>query len=217
VNAADPDDRDVPAGEFSAWLAAMQAALRGERSADVPCGDCTACCRSSQFVHIGPDETDTLAHIPSALLFAAPRLPKGHVLMGHDDEGRCPMLVDDRCTIYEHRPRTCRTYDCRVFPAAGVMPDDEPAKGAIAERARRWRFAESDDDARLRHEAVRAAARFVREHHAAFPADAAPVTTTQLAVAAVALHELFLGTDPASGRGALVEPMVEAVGVRLRR
>ena len=33
---------------------------------------CTACCTSSQFVHIEPDETDTLAHIPAALRFPAP-------------------------------------------------------------------------------------------------------------------------------------------------
>ena len=36
---------------------------------DVPCNGCTACCRSSQFVHVGPDEADTLAHIPAELLF----------------------------------------------------------------------------------------------------------------------------------------------------
>ena len=54
----------------------MQAALRGERSADVPCGDCTRCCTSSQFIHIAPDEVETLAHIPVELLFPAPRLPR---------------------------------------------------------------------------------------------------------------------------------------------
>ena len=30
------------------------------------------------------------------------------------------MLVDGRCSIYEHRPRTCRTYDCRIFTATGL-------------------------------------------------------------------------------------------------
>ena len=57
--------RPLDAGRFSTWLADMEAALRGERDADVPCDGCTACCTSSQFVHIGPDETDTLAHIPA--------------------------------------------------------------------------------------------------------------------------------------------------------
>ncbi len=71
------EDEPLEAGDFSAWLAGMQAALRGEGESDVPCGTCTACCTSSQFVHIEPDETDTLAHIPKELLFPAPRAPAG--------------------------------------------------------------------------------------------------------------------------------------------
>jgi hypothetical protein len=114
------EHEDLPAGEFSAWLHGMQRALRSERGSEVPCGGCTACCTSSPFVHIGPDEVETLARIPSELLFPAPRMPVGHVLLGYDDHGRCPMLTDDRCSIYENRPRTCRTYDCRVFPATGL-------------------------------------------------------------------------------------------------
>jgi uncharacterized protein len=145
------DEADVAAGEFSEWLSAMTSALRGERSADVPCDGCTACCRASQFVHIASDETDTLAHIPAELLLPAPGRP-GHVLLGYDERGHCPMLVDDRCTIYEHRPRTCRTYDCRVFAATGVTPD--ASQPAIAARVSTWRF---DVDDRARWESVRAA------------------------------------------------------------
>ena len=113
------DESDLSAGDFSTWVIEMQGALRGGQS-DVPCGGCTACCTSSQFIHIGPDETETLSHIPTELMFPAPRAPAGHVLLGYDENGHCPMLIDDQCSIYEHRPRTCRTYDCRVFPAAGL-------------------------------------------------------------------------------------------------
>ena len=134
----------------------------------MPCHGCTACCRSSQFIPIGPDEVDTLAHIPKALLFPAPRVPRGHYVLGYDERGHCPMLVDDRCSIYEHRPRTCRTYDCRVFPAAGVTPD-EPL---VAERSERWRFSYPTDADRSAHEAVRAAARAERGVE---PAAATPV------------------------------------------
>ena len=133
------EDAPLPAGPLSAWLDGMQRALRDGDAADVPCGDCTACCTSSQFVHIAPDETDTLASIPVALLFPAPGAPPGHVVLGYDEHGRCPMLVDARCSIYEHRPRTCRTYDCRIFAATGVEVD-EPALVDIGRRARRWRF-----------------------------------------------------------------------------
>ena len=36
------DARDLPAGEFSAWMKAVQLAIRGEGASDVPCGSCTA-------------------------------------------------------------------------------------------------------------------------------------------------------------------------------
>ena len=58
-------DADAPldAGAFGAWLDGMAGALAGGRESDVPCGGCTGCCTSSQFVHVGPDEVDTLARI----------------------------------------------------------------------------------------------------------------------------------------------------------
>jgi Fe-S-cluster containining protein len=151
------EDGPLAAGRFSTWLAAMERALDGDADADVPCGDCTACCTSSQFVHIEPDEVDTLAHVPAALRFPAPRLPTGHVLLGFDERGHCPMLVDGACTIYDHRPRTCRTYDCRVFTAAGVEPDAS-RQPAIARRAQRWRFELPTELDREQVAAVRAAA-----------------------------------------------------------
>lgn len=194
----------IDAGPFSAWLDAFGPALRGDVDADVACGGCTACCSSSQFVHIAPDETDALAHIPAQLLFPAPRAPHGHVLLGYDERGRCPMLGDAGCTIYAHRPRTCRTYDCRVFPATGV-PTDKPL---VAARAERWRFghptARDADD----HAAVRAAAAWLRHHGGDLPADAVPTSATQAAVLAVALHGAFAG-------GAA--PDTEAVRLELRR
>jgi Fe-S-cluster containining protein len=183
------DSDRLSAGSFAAWLDGMQAALRGEREADVPCGGCTACCASSQFVHIGPDETDTLAHVPAELLFPAPRMPKGHVLMGYDRQGRCPMLVDAGCSIYEHRPRTCRTYDCRVFPAAGIEPDEVQVQ--IATRTRRWEFDHPTARDRQAHDAVRAAGAFLRDHPDPETGEPPPASRTRLAVRAVELHQLF--------------------------
>ena len=175
-------DGDLPAGGFSSWLRAMQAALRGEVDAAVPCGCCTACCTSSQFVPIGPDETDTLANIPKPLLFPAPRLPKGHFVLGYNERGHCPMLIDGRCSIYEHRPRACRTYDCRIFAATGLEVDAEaPTKAEIAARVSRWRFSFPTDDDRRRHAALRTAVRSVR----------AP-SVTELAVRAIESHDEFL-------------------------
>ncbi len=188
----------LAAGDFAAWMVEIRAAIRGDGVADVPCGGCTACCTSSQFVHISPDETDTLAHIPAELLFAAPRLPRGHVLLGYDDRGHCPMLIDNRCSIYEHRPRTCRTYDCRVFPATGVALDDDD-KVLIARQARRWRFSFGVGDGQ--YEAAHSAAKYLHDH-----ADG-PTTSTQFAVTAIELHDEFLDGEP--------DP--DAIRVRLTR
>ena len=127
----------LAAGSFRAWRAEFLAALDGAGSVDVPCGSCTACCRSRYFITIEPDEREALARIPKPLLVPAPGKPKGHVVMGFDQEGRCPMLGEHGCTIYEHRPRTCRSYDCRVFAATGVVPTGKPH---IAAQAARWEF-----------------------------------------------------------------------------
>jgi hypothetical protein len=164
-------------------------------------------------VHIGPDETETLSRIPGELLFPTPRMPTGHVLLGYHQDGHCPMLVGDRCSIYEHRPRTCRTYDCRVFPAAGIdMSDDD--KALIAERARRWRFDYPTDTDRVEHDAVRAAARFVQEHRDVLPEGSVPTNPTQLAVLAVEVHDAFLSRD-GEGRAMAVEPDVADLRARL--
>ncbi len=187
----DPAREEAPidAGELAPWAAGMQAALRNERDADVPCDGCTACCRSSQFVPIEPDETDTLARVPAELRFPAPRRPRGHVLLGYDERGHCPMLVDDACSIYAHRPRACRTYDCRVFAATGVELG-EPEKSEIARRVRRWRFRIATTSDRACAEALDTAAQHVRGQGGA----AAPVTATELAVRAVESHDRFLPT-----------------------
>jgi Fe-S-cluster containining protein len=210
------DGRQIAAGDFSTWMDEIQGALRGERGSDVPCGSCTACCTSSQFIHIAPDETGTLARIPEGLLFPAPHSPRGHVLLGYDHNGHCPMLVDNQCSIYTHRPRTCRTYDCRVFPAAGLDPEDDD-KVLIAERARRWEFSYATEDGRTQHAAVRAAAAFLGERADDLPTDAIPTTTTQLAVRAIELHDMFVNRDEVTGETSLEERDLDAVRVQLTR
>ncbi len=212
-----PAAAELAAGDLSDWLVRMQGALHGDGSVDVPCGTCTACCTSSQFVHIAPDETDALARIPAALLFPAPGLPRGHVLLGYDEHGRCPMLAAGRCSIYEDRPRTCRTYDCRVFAASGVEVDEQ-AKSGIAERVRRWRFDMPDPSDARRLAAVRSAAAFVTGHPGLLPEGVAPVTATQLAVLAVEIHDMFLVPPGDADGPSVVEPEPEALrGEVLRR
>ncbi len=192
------DDYELPAGDFSSWLNHVHGAIRGDNDARVPCDGCTACCTASQFVHIGPEEADTLAHIPAELLFPAPRSPRGHVVLGYDEQGHCPMLVDGACSIYDHRPRTCRSYDCRVFAAAGVEPTDAD-KARIGDRARRWRFSYPTAADRALHDTVRAAAQFVRDRPDALPPEQRPANETQLAVLAVERYGELHEGSPADG------------------
>lgn len=201
------DAPDLDAGDLTTWLRGLPAAIAGQVDADVPCGTCTGCCTSSQFITIDPDEADALAHIPAELRFPAPGGPPGRVLLGYDERGHCPMLVDGACRIYEHRPRTCRTYDCRVFPAAGLEPD-EATKAAIADRVRRWRFTYDDDPdgGPVRHAAVQATAAFVQARLGEWPAGTLPSTTTHQAVLATQLHHLFVATDARTGALTLVDP-----------
>lgn len=201
---------EIPAGDFSNWLTGIQCALDGQGESDVPCGGCTACCRSSQFINIAPDETDTLGHIPAQLLFAAPGRPEGHVLLGYDEQGACPMLVDDRCSIYDHRPRSCRIYDCRVIPAGGVELDD-PDKADVAARAQRWSFYYACDTDRHRHDAVKAAARFLLANRGVLPDDLVHLQTTQLAVLAIEVHRVFLRTDDETNQCVLASPGPDVV------
>ncbi|MDQ2727267.1 MAG: YkgJ family cysteine cluster protein [Actinomycetota bacterium] len=204
----------LAAGGFSSWTAGMLGAIRGQHASDVPCEGCTACCTSSQFVHIGPDETDTLAHIPAEVLFPAPRRPAGHVILGYDERGHCPMLVDGRCSIYEHRPRTCRTYDCRVFPAAGLAPAGDD-KILIARQARRWQFSYGTPADRDRHEAVQAAATFLARHTELLPPGASTADATQLAVLAIEIHDLFASSTGDASGSVVGEPDPEVVRARL--
>ena len=203
------DGTPLDAGRFSAWLDAVHRVLREGGTSDVPCGSCTACCTSSQFVHIAPDEVGALGEIPAELLFPAPRLPVGHVLMGYDENGHCPMLVDGACSIYEHRPRTCRTYDCRVFAASGLEFGD-PAKAAIDDRVRRWQFQLVDGTDLAELDAVRSAARLLHELE---PRS----TITERTLAAIEIHDQFLAMDPGGQGCAAVTPDPESVRVELRR
>jgi Fe-S-cluster containining protein len=178
---------------------------------DVPCGTCTACCTSSQFVHIAPDERETLARIPRALLFPAPGLPNGNVVMGYDEQGHCPMFRDGACSIYEHRPRTCRTYDCRVFTAAGVEPD---GRSAITQRVREWRFEMAGAEDETLRSAVQAAAAYLRANAGALPRGSVPGNPTQLASLAVRLREVFL--ERSADRGLrVVTPALDTVAAAL--
>ena len=142
------------------------------------------------FIPIKPEETQTLQRIPRALLFPAPGLPKGHVLMGYDDQGRCPMLVDNECSIYEDRPQTCRDYDCRVFAATGVAVDPR-TQAEIANRVDAWTFDYESEGSRDQHRIVQEAAAFLQENRDLLTPGSLPSYPVQLAALAITIYKLF--------------------------
>ena len=202
---------DLPAGRFSSWLSRTRSAQQEKGTADVPCGECVACCTSSYFIHIGPSESRTLSRIPTELLFPAPGLASGNVLLGYDEGGRCPMLVDRACSIYEHRPQTCRGYDCRVFAAAGIEAGGSD-KELIERRARRWRFSYPGKLDRSKHLAVQAAATFLRQHADSLPDGFVPGNPAQLAVLAIKVYGVFVDPTDGSGGPARAPADVDAAG-----
>lgn len=120
-----------------------------------------------------------------------PGFPPGHLTVQPRPDGLCPMLHAGRCTIYHVRPQTCLDYDCRIFAAAGI----DAGKPIIDKRVREWRFSYPSATDRLEHEAVQAAASFIREHRDSFSVRV-PSAPMGIAVFAIKAYAVFL--DPAA-------------------
>ena len=169
------DGGDLDAGDFLAWVTGMQAALRSEQSSPT-CNSCAACCRSSQFIHIAPDETDTLAHIPAELLFPRRSARPATSSSATTNAGiaRCWSTTSARSTSIAHRPVAPTTV--RVFPAAAVEIEDA-AKAHLAQQTRRWRFSYPAPDDRRRHDAVRGRGVSPANRKTSSPPTSSPRTT----------------------------------------
>jgi uncharacterized protein len=190
----DPIDTPIAAGAFGAWLKQMRASLQGDVGTDVPCGDCRGCCVSSYFIPVRSTDVQARAVIPIKLLVRAPNQPADQLMMGYREDGTCPMLVERECSIYQQRPQTCRDYDCRIFAAAGIEAGDE-TKTVINERVRAWRFSYEGDLDKHAHQAVLAAANFIKNKRDCFPSSRAPTAPTGIAVLAIKSYSVFLNAE----------------------
>lgn len=178
-----------PAGDFGGWLADMRAVLRGERDAQVPCDGCVGCCVSAYPVPLRPADRAALERVPARYL----SLPAdgGMARMSPREDGTCPMLEAGKCRIYLQRPQTCRDYDCRIYTAAGLVPDGE--RPVIRERVLEWRFGYVDEAARQAAQAVRRAAAFIVQNAAEFPPAVRAHSATAAAVLAIKTYASFVG------------------------
>jgi uncharacterized protein len=198
----------IDAGAFGEWLAAMRAVLRGERSADVPCGECVGCCVSSYPVPLRPTDRVALERLPAEHLHL-PATPGGLAWMGYRKDGTCPMLCAGNCVIYVDRPQTCRNYDCRIYAAVGLLPDGD--RPVIRQRIAAWRFEFGSPEECKSAEALRQAADFIRSHSALFPAAMRAGSATAAAVLAVKTWELFLELEQDPEIGSSPEKLVQQV------
>ena len=196
ISAAQTLPAHIDAGDFATWLSQTRAMLRGEAGPEVPCGDCVGCCVSSYPVPVRTHESASLAAIPIQHLASS---ANHHALIIALPDGRCPMLNADAkgCSIYSHRPLTCRDYDCRIFAAAGIAAGSDD-RSVINARVREWRFSYRDTSDRLTHEAVKSAAAFIRSEAQRFQGRA-PSTPTGIAVLAIKVYAVFLDSSLQTG------------------
>ena len=95
-------------GQLLARADAFLEALRVRHPGQMACREgCSACCR----VHLTlfPVEAERVARAVAALPEATRRLLAGRV-SAPALPPTCPLLVEDRCAVYEDRPLICRTH-----------------------------------------------------------------------------------------------------------
>jgi Fe-S-cluster containining protein len=78
-------------------------------------GGRSACCH---YAGIPIDKKPDRRRLPH-LLMARDR--DGSLVLQQRADGACVHLGERRCTVYEHRPSVCRSFDCRAFAAMGII------------------------------------------------------------------------------------------------
>jgi len=80
-------------------------------AAKTPCGGCRECC---WYHRVGVSAEDDRTHL------TVDRDGDGDFLRKRAD-GACVHLGETGCAVYEHRPRACRQYDCRLAGLARIV------------------------------------------------------------------------------------------------
>lgn len=95
----------------------LTAITTDEPESDVPCGSCVTCCERLA-PHLSPEEVASGLY-PISLVQPSPEQiannpDVGVIVTLHKlKDGGCGMLINGRCSIYNHRPKACRQFDCR--------------------------------------------------------------------------------------------------------
>ena len=104
-------------------LAYSRYRLTGDRSeipaltSTVNCRSCRACCVDFADTPVLPFESGDGLDI---------EVRDGKRLLRKKANGECVHLLEGGCSVYEHRPVTCRVFDCRDFAVEKLSNPDLP-------------------------------------------------------------------------------------------
>jgi hypothetical protein len=98
-----------------------------------PCAGCSACC---YYAGVPVDKKRDRRRLPHLL---TERDRDGVLVLRQRPDGACVHLGERGCTVYEHRPSVCRSFDCRAFAAMGLVEHCGPNH-----RTPDWQFAAAE-------------------------------------------------------------------------
>jgi hypothetical protein len=111
--------------DLSKQCVGVHAFVRHFPHSTVPCGTCSACCRSDFDINLETQDDPTLYQTQVG--------PKtGQLSLAKTPDGACVYLQNDKCSIYDRRPNVCRSFDCRPDVLCGLKTSDLSNQAAWA-------------------------------------------------------------------------------------
>jgi Fe-S-cluster containining protein len=146
--ATDPINGKIYQTRYGGRLGTFLGKVTFNQEAKVPCQGCNHCCYHGR-VDIYPDKenAEDLAHLD-----VVPH-PEGGFALRKREDGSCVHLgLGGECTVYHHRPKACRFYDCRMFSAIGLVDTYDNGRNSPA-----WVFDIPTTEERIANMALRLA------------------------------------------------------------
>ena len=88
----------------------------GRPESHVPCNGCRECC-----YHAGVDVDPSIEPPEHLKHLEIWQDENGAHWLKKGADGACVHLGPDGCTVYEHRPAACRSYDCRLYALTATL------------------------------------------------------------------------------------------------